>query len=182
MLMPTLHTERLVLRPFVAADAPTVQVLAGNRLVADTTTNIPHPYPDGAAERWMASHAGSFVDRETLTLAVTRRDEGRLLGAVSLIDIQPRHQRAEVGYWIGVEFWGQGVCTEAVAALMDFARTDLEITRFVGRCYARNPASARVMEKCGMTHEGTLRQHVAKWGKFEDMLLYGQVLPQRSAQ
>lgn len=181
MSLPTLHTQRLSLRPFDVADAPSVHVLAGNRRIADTTTNIPHPYPEGAAESWIASHGNAFAERHALTLAVTGRDSGVLLGAVSLIDIQLRHQRAEVGYWIGVDFWGQGLCTEATAALMTFASADLAITRFVGRCYARNPASARVMEKCGMTHEGTLRQHELKWGRFEDVLLYGRVLPRRIA-
>lgn len=181
MLMPTLHTERLVLRPFVAADAPTVQILAGHPRIAATTTNIPHPYPDGAAEGWIASHAGAFADRRELVLAVTGRDTGTVLGAVSLIDIQLRHQRAEVGYWMGIDYWGQGFCTEAVEALMAYASANLGITRFVGRCYGGNPASARVMEKCGMTYEGTLRQHVVKWGQCDDMLLYGRVLPQRPA-
>lgn len=92
--LPTLETERLVLRPFMLPDAPEVQRLAGDKDVASTTSRIPHPYKDGMAEKWIDSHAGNFARREGISLAITLRTDGSLVGAVGLI-ISEENSRAE---------------------------------------------------------------------------------------
>ena len=109
--LPTLTTERLRLRPYELADAPRVRELAGRREVADTTLHIPHPYPEGAAEKWIATHRPLFRAGEQLSLAITRADDGELLGAIG-VSLQTDHGRGEIGYWVGVEHWGQGYCTQ----------------------------------------------------------------------
>ena len=81
--------------------------------------------------------------------------------------------RAELGYWIGKPYWGQGYCTEAARATLDFGFEQLGLNRIFAHHFARNPASGRVMQKIGMTREGRLRQHVKKWDAFEDLELYG---------
>jgi [ribosomal protein S5]-alanine N-acetyltransferase len=179
---PALESSRLLLRPYRADDAPAVQRLAGDRRIADTTTTIPHPYPDGAAEAWIATHTNDFEARKQATFAVTLRSTGELLGTVSLLDVSVVHARAELGYWIGAPYWGQGYCTEAVCRLIPFAYEELGTTRLVARCFARNEASARVMEKSGLRREGLLIQHTLKNGRFEDVLLYGLVLPGRAGE
>ena len=168
---PTIETPRLVLRPFVPADAPEVQRLAGDREVASTTLNIPHPYADGMAEAWIASHEPAFARGERLTLAVTGRDGGQLLGGISL-RLVARDENAELGYWIGRPYWGRGICTEAAAALVAYGFETLGLHRIHASFLARNPASGRVMQKVGMTREGRLREHVKKWGVFEDLEKY----------
>lgn len=178
-MQPSLTTERLVLRAYSLADAPAVQRLAGDARIADTTTTIPHPYPDGAAEAWIARHAGDFAARREVTFAVVRRSDSELLGTVSLRDLSATQARAELGYWIAVEHWGSGYCTEAVRRLIAYAQSDLQVTRIIARCMARNQASAKVMEKAGLEREGLLRRDTLKNGLFEDMLLYGLVLPGR---
>jgi len=172
MQRPTLTTERLVLRPFSPDDAPEVQRLAGDRAIADTTLNIPHPYEDGAAEEWIATHQDVFDQGQGLTFAITLKDDGILVGAIGLRDAQPRHQ-AEMGYWIGKPYWNQGYCTEAARAVLHYAFEEMGLIRVHASCLSRNPASGRVMEKIGMQHEGRRRQHVKKWGVFEDLDLYG---------
>ena len=82
--LPTLTTARLVLRPFATEDAAEVQRLAGDREVAATTLSVPHPYPEGAAEVWIGTHALAWTERRSLTLAVTLLDDGALIGAVGL--------------------------------------------------------------------------------------------------
>ena len=96
----TLTTERLVLRPFTLADAPEVQRLAGDRDVASTTLRIPHPYKEGMAEEWIGTHAEKYASGKGLSLAITLRSPGTLVGAVGL-EICKEHSRAELGYWIG---------------------------------------------------------------------------------
>jgi [ribosomal protein S5]-alanine N-acetyltransferase len=169
---PTLVTARLVLRPHEPADAPRLQQLAGEWKVADTTLNMPHPYLDGMAETWIGNRAQEWRDRKGLALAVTLPGVG-LVGGVNFHDLSPRHHRAELGYWIGVEFWGRGYCTEAVAALVRFGFERMDLNRVFAIHMTRNPASGRVMQKLGMTHEGRLRRHVERWGKFEDIECYG---------
>lgn len=178
-MQPVLETERLILRPFSMEDASDVQRLAGTWQVAATTAAIPHPYPDGAAEQWIARHAPSFEEGWLVVYAVTMREGGKLLGAVSLLDVQHNHARAELGYWIAFEHWGNGYCTEAVSRLIQYAHNKLSISRIVARCLERNPASARVMEKVGLTKEGHMPKHDLKNGKFEDVLIYGMVLTGR---
>lgn len=179
-VQPLLETERLRLRPFAACDAADVQRLAGGVRIANTTLAIPHPYPDGAAERWIAWQPQAFDDNAEIVYAATEKSGGELLGAVSLMGVSALHARAEIGHWIAAGHWGRGYGTEAARAAIAYATSRGDISRIVGRCMARNPASARVLEKCGLQREGVLVQHVSKDGRFEDMLAYGLVLPGRA--
>lgn len=169
--LPTLRTSRLVLRPFLLSDAATVQRLAGDRGVADTTLSIPHPYVDGMAEQWIATHEGAWTRHELATLAITEPEAG-LVGAISL-RIELAHRRAEMGYWIGPPFWGLGYATEAARAMVAFGFDKLSLQRIHAQHFARNPASGRVMAKVGMRLEGTLRRHVYRWDQPEDVEAWG---------
>jgi RimJ/RimL family protein N-acetyltransferase len=169
-VFPNLRTSRLLLRAFHPRDAPVVQSLAGVEEVALTTQNIPHPYLDGMAEAWIASHAPAWDEGKFLTLAVESDAHG-LVGAVSL-HFEAAHRRGELGYWIGLPFWGNGFATEASGALMMFGFRDLDLNRIQARHMTRNPASGRVMEKLGMSAEGVQRQHVLVRGRFEDIAMY----------
>lgn len=170
--LPTLQTERLVLRPFALSDAPEVQRLAGDWAIADTTLNIPHPYADGVAEEWIAGHRAAFDESKGLSLAITAKAGGTLLGAISLMAIVPDHQ-AKLGYWIGKAFWNQGYCTEAAREVMRYGFEELGLRRIHAWHIARNPASGRVMHKAGMRQEGFRPQHVQWRGNFEDQVLCG---------
>ena len=169
---PTLETPRLILRAFADADAPVVQHLAGDFKIADTTLLIPHPYPDGAAESWIASHPTELASGRGVTLAITLRESGAVIGAIGFHAMVAGHQ-AELGYWVGVPFWGKGYCTEASRALIAYAFTELDLVRVHACHVTRNPASGRVMQKLGMKHEGTRRKHTMRWGVLEDLELYG---------
>jgi ribosomal-protein-alanine N-acetyltransferase len=178
-MQPTLTTSRLRLRPFELGDAGAVQRLAGEPRVARAASAIPHPYPDGEAERWIGTHAAGFATRREITFAVTLLNDGRLVGAMALIDLSERHARGELGYWIGVDYWNLGYCTEAAAAVIRYARDAIGITKIVARCALENYASARVMEKIGLKREGLLAKHALKHGRYDDILVYGLVLPGR---
>ena len=164
---PTLTSKRLVLRPFTPGDAEDVQRLAGAEEVADTTLNIPHPYADGLAEAWIESHADAFQERERVALAITD-SSAVLVGAISL-RLELGHERAELGYWIGVPYWGRGYATEAAGAMVEYGFNELGLNRIHAHHLARNPASGRVLEKAGLTHEGFHRAHILKNGRFEDI-------------
>jgi RimJ/RimL family protein N-acetyltransferase len=170
--LPELRSERLTMRPFQLTDAAEVQRLAGDRNVADTTLRVPHPYLDGMAEEWIGTHAAAFAASRGLTLALTDGTSGALVGAIGL-DIRREHDSAELGYWVGAEFWNRGYCTEAAMALLDHAFERLQLNRIHAAHLKRNPASGRVLLKLGMQREGELRQHLKKWERYEDLIVYG---------
>ncbi len=169
---PTLQTDRLLLRPFVRADAAEVHRMAGHYDIAATTLNIPYPYEPGMAEHWIARQREDFKAGTLINFAVTRRADGVLLGSIGL-KICQQHCNAELGYWIGREHWNNGYCTEAARAVVRFGFDGLDLQRIHAYYFTRNPASGRVMQKIGMKHEGHQRGHIKKWEDFEDIELYG---------
>ncbi len=170
--IPTLQTERLMLRPFSLEDAPEVQRLAGDAKVAATTLVIPHPYPDGLAEQWIASHA----EGPSLTLAMEERQSGDLLGAIGL-EPKTQEHRMELGYWMRVDRWGEGFTTEAANALLDWTFSLDWIDRIEAYCMTSNPGSERVMEKAGMVREGEFKSHFIRDDIVHDMTFWGAVNP-----
>ena len=169
---PTLRTERLILRAFTLEDSPEVQRLAGAREVAEMVYPIAHPYPDGAAEEWIATHRPDFRAGEALTFAIARREDEALCGAIEL-RIDTQNANAGLGYWLGVPYWGRGYATEAAEEIVRHGFKELDLHRIHAGHIARNPASGRVLEKIGMSYEGRRREHLRKLGRFEDHMEYG---------
>jgi len=176
-MLPTLHTERLTLAPFAPADAPLVQRLAGDARIAATTAFIPHPYPDGLAEKWIATHLPDFLAQKNLTLAIRSRvDAGadaKLLGAINLkLTLTALDRIGELGYWVAVPFWNRGLCTEAALEMMRHGFAELKLDKIRAHYFKENAASGRVMEKCGMKREGILPRSTLKNGVLRDTIRY----------
>ena len=167
-MMPTLRTARLTLRPFTLDDAPAVQNLVSPYEIAVNTLTIPHPYPEGAAEQWIAKHAADFDENRVVHFAV---DDGQLAGAMGLVT----HDEgvAEIGYWIGMPFWGRGYATEAAAEVLRYGFEERGLHKIFAWHFGGNLASGRVLQKIGMQYEGTLREHVRKWDRYVDLICYG---------
>ena len=179
-LIENLETPRLVLRQFRSTDAPRIHYLVNDKQVAYSTHYIPYPYPEGAAEEWLAEHAELVRRGRAAVFAVCQQpSEGtaevpELIGTVGLAIADVDHQ-AEIGYWFGRDYWGNGFCTEAVVAVLDYGFDKLGLHRIFAQHISRNGASARVLEKTGFSKEGVLRQHARKWGIFEDVVCYGML-------
>ncbi|MBB3112768.1 RimJ/RimL family protein N-acetyltransferase [Paenibacillus phyllosphaerae] len=171
-MQPTLDTARLTLRPFQLSDAKRVQELAGNIEVARTTLGIPHPYPIEAAESWIEA-AWQFAERgERYAWAMAEKENDTLLGCMS-IGVTKAHQRAELAYWVGRPYWGQGYATEAAKRVVAFGFEELALNRIFAAAMSKNPGSYTVMIKLGMKKEGEMKQHLLKWETFEDLVYYG---------
>lgn len=166
-----LHTARLLLRPLRRDDIPALLPLIGAREVAATTLRIPHPYTPADADRFLEYTDQVWEKGEGARFGVFLRDGERLLGGIGL-QANREHRHAELGYWIGVPFWGQGYCTEAVRELLKYGFEVLELQRIFATHFVNNPASGRILQKLGMQHEGTLRRHILKWGEYLDVELY----------
>jgi len=168
---PILLTHRLRLRPFEQDDAPIVQAHVADRDIAATTLVIPHPYPPEGAVAWIATHQKTHNDGTAIIWAITLRESGELVGA---IDLRPNreHNRTDFGYVIYKPHWNRGYATEAARAIIHFGFIHYGLNRIESHHFENNPASGRVMFKCGMTFEGRMRRQVRKWGVYLDTLHY----------
>ena len=161
-----------VLRPWQRGDEHALVKYANNRNVwINLKDHFPHPYTMEDAEAWVQSQQ----DRDTPTnFAIANADEA--IGAIGLrLQGDVFRRSAEVGYWLGEPFWGQGIATQALRALTEYAFTTFDLVRLYATVKEWNPASARVLEKCGFTLEGRLRKSATKDGKTIDTLLYALV-------
>ena len=168
---PTLHTTHLVLGAFTTEDAAVLHQLAGDRHIADTTVSIPHPYELDHARAWIGQQERELVRGRAANFAV-RLTDARLIGCAGLRDIDREHCQAELGFWIGREWWGHGYAREAASAVLRFGFEQLGLNRICAHHMARNPAAGKVLQHIGMQREGMLRQRVRKWGVYEDVVLY----------
>lgn len=157
-----------MLRPLTVEDAAAVARLAGRREIAHTTISIPHPYSEQQAREWIAAQTGPA---KGIVFAITLKPGCDLVGTIGLREIDAEHCQAELGLWIGVEWWGNGYATEATRAILGFGFEHMMLNRIYAHHMVRNPASGRVLQKAGMQREGVLRQRVRKWGVFEDVVL-----------
>jgi len=150
--IPVLETARLVLRAPRLGDAKAVAVLANDRRIAENTARIPHPYRLADAEDFISS---ANFGNETVFLVTLRN--GGVIGACGFTQVD-RHP-PELGYWLGAKHWGKGYATEAVRAVIDHAFADLDSEAVQAAARVTNPASRRVLEKCGFqwTGAGLLR-------------------------
>jgi len=144
--IPLLKTERLILRAPSRSDVPAIVRFAGDRRVAVNTTRIPHPYGAADAEQFIAS-----ISRENggVTFAIVL--DSSLIGICG-IDLRP--EGADLGYWLGAPYWGRGYATEAVRAVIDHAFSELGHEVLLSGARVSNPASRRVLEKCGFQWTG----------------------------
>jgi RimJ/RimL family protein N-acetyltransferase len=177
---PTLRTARLLLGAFDLEDAAELQRLAGAREIADTTVAIPHPYDLDHARAWIGQQRREAVRGRATNFAIRLLSERRLIGSAGLRDIDPEHLQAELGFWIGRDWWGHGYAREAAAAVIRFGFDFLGLNRICAHHMARNPAAGRVLLASGMQREGLLRQRVRKWGVYEDVVLYAIVRDDQS--
>lgn len=147
-----IETARLLLRPFAVNDASEVQRLVGDRNVARFLAFVPHPYPDGLAEKWISTHAPLAESGTEYTFAISRKPESDLVGAISLT---PRPGTfGAIGYWLGHEHWGHGFATEAVQCVEALAFDWLGLPQLSTVTRKNNPASQRVLEKAGFQRTG----------------------------
>ncbi len=167
-MLPTLETARLKLRPYSEGDITDLVPLIGAREVAATTLRIAHPYTQDDARGFIAL----AQEPGKIWLAITLRADGRQIGGIGLrVDEQNKH--AELGYWLGVPYWGHGYATEAAREILRYGFDGLGLHRIFASHFGHNPASGSVLRKLGMRHEGCQREHLRKWDRFVDSELYG---------
>ncbi|MCA1020497.1 GNAT family N-acetyltransferase [Halobacillus litoralis] len=168
-----LSTERLILEPFTEDLTEKTAELAGDPEVA-AATFVPHPYTVDHAKEWIAAHAAWMEEQTAFPFAVKRKEDGELLGTMTL-RVDQGHQKGELAYWMGRPYWGRGYASEAAQRVVRFGFEERQLNRIWAAAISSNPASTRVMQKAGLTYEGTLKKDMLHRGEFKDIDVYGRI-------
>jgi ribosomal-protein-alanine N-acetyltransferase len=153
--MPTLETPRLILRPLRQEDAPMIQKYFGCwEVIQHLSSHVPWPYPDDAAEQFVAGRLAEVAGCSDIIWAITERGNDSLIGVLDYIaEDQGMGNR---GFWLGVPWHGRGYMTEAILAFQEYAFKDLKLERVVVENSVDNPASRRIKEKTGARFVGVV--------------------------
>lgn len=169
-------TDTVLLRYFQHEDWRYLVRYLNNEKVYENTLLIPYPYTREAAEGWIRENIScSHTSEISQNLAIATA--GMLIGGIGYtknMDPKLSHQ-AEIGYWLGEPFWNKGVMTTVVNAFSDWIFQNTSFTKLTASIFASNPASGRVLEKCGFIREGYLHRHIKKESHYEDCIIFGKL-------
>ena len=170
--LPEIETNRLVLGTLETTDIPLIVKYASNKNVSDNTQNIPFPYSEKDAAKWINLAREGLKNKTNYIFAIRLKSHATFIGGIGLT-IDQKSLRAEMGYWIAEPFWNTGYTTEAAEAIIKFAFEELGLNKITSSHFEKNPASGKVVIKCGMTQEGILKEHIYKSPAFHTLVLYG---------
>ncbi|MBR1585279.1 MAG: GNAT family N-acetyltransferase [Clostridia bacterium] len=169
--LPTIETDRLVLRPLRMRDADDLYAYARDPEVSRHVLWDTHKSPAdsrqflrAAIRQYRRGLPGSF--------AITLRDSGRMIGTIGFMWVNLDHKSAEVGYSLSRDYWNRGIMTEALRAVIAFGFDTLHLNRIEAQHEIDNPASGRVMAHAGMRYEGVMRQRLMNKGRYVDVAQY----------
>ncbi|MCM3004190.1 GNAT family N-acetyltransferase [Priestia koreensis] len=169
--LPTIETERLLLRKVKATDTKAIYAYASDPEVARYVTWPVHT-TIGATQAFVQFVIEQYRKHDIAPWGMVVKETDDFIGTIDFVAWQPQHYTAEIGYTIGRKFWNKGYTSEAAEALIDFGFHNMELERIQARCMVDNVASARVMEKAGMSYEGTIRRALYVKEQHQDLKLY----------
>jgi ribosomal-protein-alanine N-acetyltransferase len=159
------------LEPITLAHASAVQALASDSRIADTS-NVPHPYPPDGAVTWIRYTAALREQGREVNFAMMEDGTGTLVGVCGVLNIEGQPRRGELGYWVGVPYWGRGYASAAAQQLVRIVFEQYGLDELYSSCLVRNPASRRVLEKAGFRHVGYGTHPHSKWGPDDRFALF----------
>ena len=167
---PSLETERLVLRQFEHSDRKRLKEIANSEHIANGTF-IPFPYEDEFAVDFIESQFRDYKNGNLVNYAVVLKGPDLLIGSMG-ISIDNKLNEGEIGFWIGVEYWGNGYCTEAAKSVLNYGFAKRKLDRIYAFHFSDNIASGKVLIKIGMELEGTTKNEFWHRGKLRDTVHY----------
>jgi RimJ/RimL family protein N-acetyltransferase len=167
---------RLDLVPVARERVPELTRLLNDPSVARWTLHIPHPYSEANAVWWVRRATRDRRNGTALSLSIVRRSDGALVGGVGLHQLHEEAECAEIGYWLGRAFRGQGYATEAVTSLVHTGFRRLKLHRIEALVFPRNLASQGVVRRCGFRYEGRIRDEAKKDGRWLTTLLFARIV------
>ncbi|RSL31759.1 N-acetyltransferase [Salibacterium salarium] len=168
---PELQTKRLLLRKLQQDDLHAVFNYASRTEVSRFMLWDTHQSTQDTQQFLNISYE-KYEKGEVAPFAIEEKSSGRLIGTIDFVWWDKEHGVAELGYVLTPDYWGQGFIPEAAERLVQFGFDKMDLFRIEARCYETNTNSTRVMEKIGMSHEGTLRGRMLVKGERQNILLY----------
>ncbi|UCE74784.1 MAG: GNAT family N-acetyltransferase [Methanomassiliicoccales archaeon] len=167
-----LQTHRFILRPLTEDDAGDLYKNVKEYDIARWLVNLPYPYPDDGAIKYIKQCQELMKKGESYELAIQLKSTEEVIGVMAFVRVDKKHKNAELGYWTAKKYWSQGIATEAGMRILEFGFDVLNLERIYSKCFCENTASKRVMEKLGMAYEGKSRHEVFKENRFIDLFYY----------
>jgi len=165
--------KRIILRPLRIFDAKDIYFNIQDKRIAVNTLRIPWPYKLQDAKNFVRKKQKLWPKVLDFTFGIELKSKREVIGCICLDHVNFEHQNAEIGYWLGSEYWGQGMITEACKLILDFAFKKLKLHRIYGFSFGDNPASQIVFKNLGFKKEGFLRQAHWRFGRWRDNVHYG---------
>jgi RimJ/RimL family protein N-acetyltransferase len=166
----------------VLSDAVHIYPQINDADIVRWTTRIPHPYPPGAAEKFIRRTQRQWLQGTSFVFGIISRESDKLIGVISLGNVSLEHGCAEAGFWIGREHWGKGIMSEVLPTVLEFGFEELGLYRIYASTFEANGASRKVLEKWGFQLEGVMREAVIREGRRQNFLNYGLLRPEFEAQ
>lgn len=174
------ETERLILRPFRYEDADScLRNWAADPEVYRYMSQDAQTAAD--VDAWLSGADEAYASPETYYWAVVEKASGEVIGEIFVDDFGARNGWCELDWKLGKAFWGKGYTTEAAKVIIRYLIADVGFHRVQAKCCVENPASERVMQKAGMTKDGTLRGYFhAKDGRWCDVVMYAMLAEEQA--
>lgn len=172
--MEIIKTKKFVLRPYRMSDAKVITPLLNNLNVTKNLSSLPFPYELKHALEYIEKTNGEMKKSDTEKFSYVIEINGKAAGAISIDCIKHDH-KAEMGYWLAENYWGNGIMTEVVKKFTSFAFAKFKLRRIYAKAYDGNKGSMRVLEKVGMKFEGIEKKGALKDGKYIDLHVYAKV-------
>ena len=165
----TIRTPSSILRSWRKEDAPSLVKYADNpKIAGNMRDGFPNPYTISDAEQFLRMATG---DKTALLLAI--EIDGEACGGIGVHSFTDIYRKtAEIGYWLAEPFWGRGIMTTAVKAMVPVAFEHFDIVRLQAGVYSTNPASMRVLEKAGFEREAVHKKAIFKNGEILDEVVF----------
>jgi len=167
------HLQKSTLRPWQIGDESSLVLHANNKKIWENVRDhFPYPYTMSDAEHWVR-HASTILHDSVFAIVVN----GEAVGSIGLVRKEDVYRKSmELGYWLGEAWWGRGIVSEAIGAIVEYGFSTFDIVRIYADVFEWNTASARVLEKNGFVFEARLKKAIFKNGRVADLLMYAKTV------
>jgi len=164
--------QKINLRTLMPKDAQSIYENVNNRDVSRYTARISYPYKLEDAQGFIKVSRKKDINQ--IVFGIENPITKNIIGIIDLTSINFHNSKGAIlGYWLGKKYWGQGIMTEVVKLVLNYAFKNLKLIRVQATVMEPNKASMKVLEKCGFQHEGILRKKVCKRKRWLDIFIYG---------